>query len=1257
MRSALKLVVYAFLACAVGGTLLGSPLRAKVKRKPAAMKAAAAPIPSTVVTHERKQLETKTGPVVGSPEPAPGGRPIELHLSRGTSRRFDVRTLPKVPPKRRHLPERELPPVAPTLIEPQGVAPSPLAFELPPSSTAVAPAPIMNFDGLDKVSWGAGYPPDTNGDVGPTYFIQSINSSIGIYRKSDGVLMAAFSLDTFMSQGDFGNVCDSDNMGDPVVLYDTFEDRWIISDFAFTVDAFDNINNPPGAYQCFAVSMSGDPVSGGWSFYSINTTGGLGDYPKLGIWPDGLYMSVNMFDYAIAGAYQGPRVYAFNKAQMYAGSSTVQVVAFSGPTADGTLLPSNARLQTGTPPAGTPNYFVSTGLYLNAISVFRFHVDWSNTALSTFTGPTTPLAASSWPNQSLSNAATPGNSLDVIPFRAMMQNQYTNIGGVESLWTPHTVRRAFSGFAAPRWYQADVTGGTIAANLTQSATWDPDAANTTYRFVPSLAVDRAGNLAIGYSTSNSSTNPGIKYAGRLSADPANTFSQTEQVLIQGTGTQTGNCGGTTCSRWGDYATMTLDPDGCTFWLTSEYYASSGLNYLTRIGSFRYSECTQLGAGGTISGTVTASAGGAPIAGATVRLGARSTTTNGSGAYSFPSIPAGTYPAVTAEAGGYVTGSTSMVAVTDGGTTVRNFPLTSAPASACLTDTSQADFQGGVSNGVDLTTSPGDVALSPVVSINQQQTGVVGGTGFTLNATTWVGQTFTPSVTAQIVKVELNLFCSGCSGTTPDIPVLIQGTSGGAPTTPDLATATITGFSGGQRWVTATFNSPVTVNAGTLYAVVARPATNPSAGTYAVGRGSGNAYANGVGYQYIGGTWFSQTNDLAFKIYVNTGYSASGDLTSAAKDSNPAAGLLPLWSNLTWNASTPANTLLQFQVAGSSSANGPFSFVGPDGSAGTYFTSSPASLARFHGSRYLKYKAYLSTGSSSVTPALNDATVCYDNQVNAAPILNAIGNKSVGEGSLLTFTISATDADGDVVSYSATGLPSGASLNASSGQFTWTPSGGQAGISNVTFTANDGLGGLDSEAITITVTGVSPSGVLATGASATSVAVSWGPSTGAVTYEVFRRVAGGGFVSVGTTPSLGFTDNTAAANTAYLYAVRGLDGGGSPSPLSASDLATTRIFTNDPLAVGTIVSATHFAQLRLAIDAVRALANLPPAAFTDSSLTGVRVKKVHVDQMRTNLDAARSVLALPALTYTDPTINAQSTTAKAVHVTNLRNGVK
>ena len=135
----------------------------------------------------------------------------------------------------------------------------------------------------------------------------------------------------------------------------------------------------------------------------------------------------------------------------------------------------------------------------------------------------------------------------------MAQAQYSNIGGAESLWVdahgrPRRVhegscRDANAGNATVRWYQANVTGGTVAANVVQSSTFDPEGANTFFRFMPALAVDRNGDMAVGYTKSNAATNPQIKYTGRLVGDPANTLGQTEQTLIDGTGAQSGNCGG------------------------------------------------------------------------------------------------------------------------------------------------------------------------------------------------------------------------------------------------------------------------------------------------------------------------------------------------------------------------------------------------------------------------------------------------------------------------------------------------------------------------------------------------------------------------------------------------------------------------------------------------------------------------------------------------------------------------------------------
>ena len=270
--------------------------------------------------------------------------PRELFLKKAHSKVFDVRKL------RGKVVKRERPEVGVPLSEREGNAAAPAAA-LPKivtqrdisAASAPAPGPDASFDGLDFANWGAGHPPDTNGDVGPTYYIETVNTSIGIYNKSSGVRVAAFTFNSFMSQGAFGNLCDTDNFGDPVVVYDTYENRWFITDFAFKLDASGNVVNPPGAFQCFAVSKTGDPVSGGWNFYSIAAPGALNDYPKFGVWPDGIYMSANMFGYPSGGSYQGFHVWALNKQQMYNGEPSVQVADFSGDTSDLTVIPEIGR--------------------------------------------------------------------------------------------------------------------------------------------------------------------------------------------------------------------------------------------------------------------------------------------------------------------------------------------------------------------------------------------------------------------------------------------------------------------------------------------------------------------------------------------------------------------------------------------------------------------------------------------------------------------------------------------------------------------------------------------------------------------------------------------------------------------------------------------------------------------------------------------------------------------------------------------------
>src|SRR5581483_1884243 len=189
--------------------------------------------------------------------------------------------------------------------------------------------------------------------------------------------------------------------------------------------------------------------------------------------------------------------------------------------------------------------------------------------------------------------------------------------------------------------------------------------------------------------------------------------------------------------------------------------------------------------------------------------------------------------------------------------------------------------------------------------------------------------------------------------------------------------------------TATFASPTTVTAGTQYAIVIAPTANLSAGTYAQTRSGtqtagADVYSGGtrISSTTSGSTWSipftgSATTDGGFRVYIAGGFPPSGTFVSSLKDANPKTGSTPNWTTLSWTATTPAGTGVKFQVAGSNSQYGPFNFVGPDGTAGTYFTTSGASLSQFNGFRYLKYEAFLTTSSNSVTPTLSSVQVCFN----------------------------------------------------------------------------------------------------------------------------------------------------------------------------------------------------------------------------------------------------------------------------------------
>jgi uncharacterized repeat protein (TIGR01451 family) len=184
----------------------------------------------------------------------------------------------------------------------------------------------------------------------------------------------------------------------------------------------------------------------------------------------------------------------------------------------------------------------------------------------------------------------------------------------------------------------------------------------------------------------------------------------------------------------------------------------------------------------------------------------------------------------------------------------------------------------------------------------------------------------------------------------------------------------------------------------------------------------------------------------------------------------------------------------------------------------------------------------------------------------------------------------------------------------------------------------------------------PANLAATAIATTQVSLTWDPVVSAANYQVLRSSNNGPLTIIGTPLSNSFFDSSLTPNTTYFYRVRAVDAT-TVGSLSNLDLATTILFTDDPIIAGsTFIRAVHLTELRTAVNAVRAAAGLPPATFSDASLTAGMARAVHVTELRSALDSARVVLALPPIAYTDPALTA-GTRIKAVHLRELRAGVK
>ncbi|MEA2575797.1 MAG: large repetitive protein [Chloroflexia bacterium] len=445
------------------------------------------------------------------------------------------------------------------------------------------PGVITQFAGIQSsFSFCNCTPPDTVGDVGPNHYVQMVNTALQVFDKSGNSLYGPVTIQTLF-QG-HSSPCATTNSGDPVVLYDELADRWLVSQFVSS--------SPHG--ECIAISTSPDPTGSYNRYYfQFSDPTLLYDYPKFGVWPDGYYMTANRY---LGNAYQGPAVMVFERDKMLLGQDA-RKLEYNPGNYFVSLLPADLDGD-APPPAGAPNYLASTSSSQNTLRLWKFHADWANTANTALTGPTNLEVALFDPN--LCNGSgncipQPGTAVGIDPLNNLLMSRlaYRNLGDHESLVSAQTVDENGADHAGIRWYEVRDPGGI--PYVYQQGTYAPDG---HHRFMPSMAMDRDGNIAVGYSVSSSSLYPSIRYAGRMASDPPGVLSLGEATLYAGSGSQLGS------NRWGDYSAMSVDPvDDCTFWYTNEYYSSSSSSsWKTRIGNFKLPGCGASTPTPTVTGT-------------------------------------------------------------------------------------------------------------------------------------------------------------------------------------------------------------------------------------------------------------------------------------------------------------------------------------------------------------------------------------------------------------------------------------------------------------------------------------------------------------------------------------------------------------------------------------------------------------------------------------------------------------------------------
>jgi len=414
--------------------------------------------------------------------------------------------------------------------------------------------PVVNINGLTS-----GFAPnDPTGDVGENHYLQAINATtLGVFDKA-GNLLNTFTANTLWRELGFFSA------GDPIILYDQQNNRWIITEF------------PNQNELLIAVSENSDPMSS-YTVYNFPTPQ-FPDYPKYGIWDDYLTVSTN------EGSPGTHSIYILDKAALMAGVDEVPIQRLELPgntnTFAGFFVTTPLDWTGSNEPVDGPMFITLNDSAWGVsdedqIEVYTINVDLTNSDNTTFDNTSVVLAPFDGFPCALANnftfACVPqsgGGGLDAIPETIMNQAHYRNFISHESMVfnfiTDVTDGQNLSGI---RWVELRrVPGGEW--SLHQEGTFAPD--DGLDRFMGSICMDGAGNIGLAYNVTSANSFVGVRFTGRRASDPLGEMTVEEFTVAEGTNRISSD------GRFGDYSHMTIDPvDDKTFWFTTEYANRDG----------------------------------------------------------------------------------------------------------------------------------------------------------------------------------------------------------------------------------------------------------------------------------------------------------------------------------------------------------------------------------------------------------------------------------------------------------------------------------------------------------------------------------------------------------------------------------------------------------------------------------------------------------------------------------------------------------